>query len=316
MIEPTAYRARWVLPATAAPVVDGVVVVDDSGRIAALGPAETTPLPSSAAVVDLGDAALLPGLVNTHTHLELSLLRGLLDDLEFTDWIPRLLAVKKGAGLGEPEYETAARWSLVEAVAAGVTTVGATEDSMAGMQALLESGQRGVVFREVFGPDPELSGGAIERFEQRVVAMHERETDLVRVGISPHAPYTVSDPLFRAATRLAGDLGVPLAVHVAESQAESDLVAAGEGVFAERLRARGIAVQPRGSSTVALLDDLGVLEARPLLIHCVRVDEADITRIAKAGTRGPRRRSTARAISLIASPCRIGCGATTLIGPS
>ena len=154
-VRPALYRARWVLPVTAPAIRDGAVLVDDAGRIAGVGAAASIAAPDGIDVHDLGEAVLLPGLVNTHMHLELSLLRGLLDDLTFTEWIPALLAIKRDAALTEDDYAVAARWSLIEAVAAGITTIGATEDSAAGLHALLESGQRGVVYREVFGPAPE-----------------------------------------------------------------------------------------------------------------------------------------------------------------
>jgi cytosine/adenosine deaminase-related metal-dependent hydrolase len=102
------------------------------------------------------------------------------------------------------------------------------------------------------------------------------------VGVSPHAPYTVSDELFRATTALARELNVPMAIHVAESALEHDLIASGTGGFADGLRRRSIPVAPRARTPIALLESLGVLEARPLLIHCVRVDEDDIRAIAGA----------------------------------
>ncbi len=283
-VRPALYRARWVLPVTAPAVRDGAVLVDDAGRIAGVGAAAAIATPDGIDVHDLGEAVLLPGLVNTHMHLELSVLRGLLDDLTFTEWIPALLAIKRDAALTEEDYAVAARWSLIEAVAAGITTIGATEDSAAGLHALLASGQRGVVYREVFGPAPEQCEESIARLERQLAQMGDAATDRVRVGVSPHAPYTVSEPLFRAVARLALDRGLPLAIHAAESRAESEFVTAGTGVFADRLRRRGIEVVPRAKSTIAWLDALGLLEARPLLIHCVHVDDGDIARIADTGS--------------------------------
>jgi 5-methylthioadenosine/S-adenosylhomocysteine deaminase len=100
--------------------------------------------------------------------------------------------------------------------------------------------------------------------------------------VSPHAPYTVSDDLFSAVAGLALGERLPIAIHIAESQVEDDLVRAGSGVFADGLRARGIDVNPRARTPIELLASLGVLAARPLLIHCVRVDDQDITHIARS----------------------------------
>lgn len=113
--------------------------------------------------------------------------------------------------------------------------------------------------------------------------MRTRETELVRIGISPHAPYTVSDRLYALATDLARAEGLPIAAHAAESHAEHLLVTRGAGPFADRLRERGIATPPRARSTIALLDELGVLAMQPLLIHCVQLSNEDVSRIAAAG---------------------------------
>ncbi|HEX7118790.1 MAG TPA: amidohydrolase family protein [Longimicrobiales bacterium] len=279
----TRYAARWVFPVAAPPIRDGAVLVDDTGRIAAVGPAATVPAPADAATVDLGDAALLPGLVNVHGHPELSILRGLLDDLPFHEWIPGLNRTKRRAAFAPDDYATAARWTCVEALAAGITTFGATEDSGGALDALTEAGMRGIVYQEVFGPAPEQVEDSLAGLVRKVEAKRARESDLVRVGVSPHAPYTVSDALFRATADYALAEELPVAVHAAEAEAETLLVRDGGGPFAEGLRARAIATPPRGRSTIELLDRLGVLRTRPLLIHCVSIDDDDRHRIADAG---------------------------------
>src|SRR3954471_5858986 len=145
------YRAAWVLPVATAPGRDGGRVVGDDGRIAAVGPRAAIDPPEGAEVVELGDAALLPGLVNVHAHPELSLFRGALEDLRFRDWILRLVGTRRAA-LRDDDLALAARWSLVECLRAGITTVAATESSAASLGALKEAGMRGLVYREVFGP--------------------------------------------------------------------------------------------------------------------------------------------------------------------
>jgi 5-methylthioadenosine/S-adenosylhomocysteine deaminase len=93
----------------------------------------------------------------------------------------------------------------------------------------------------------------------------------------------VSDALFRAAAGMARAEQLPIAIHAAESDAEQGLVARADGDFADALRQRGIVVEARGESTIELLDRIGALGARPLLIHCVRVSADDVRRIAGAG---------------------------------
>jgi 5-methylthioadenosine/S-adenosylhomocysteine deaminase len=104
----------------------------------------------------------------------------------------------------------------------------------------------------------------------------------VRLGISPHAPYSVSDELFAAAAAYAGRESLPMAIHVAESAAESHYVLAGAGPFAEMQRERRFDIPVRGCSPITALRRNGALAARPLLIHCVRLDEADIGLVAEA----------------------------------
>ncbi len=278
----TIYRAAWVLPVATEPLRAGAVMVDGDGRIAAVGPSAAIEPPDGALVVELGDAALLPGLVNVHAHPELALFRGALEDLRFRDWILRLVGAKRTA-MRDEDYATAARWSLVECLRAGMTTVAATESSAASFGALKDAGMRGVVYREVFGPDPAVVDEAMADLRTCVARLRREETELVRVGISPHAPYTVSDALFTAAARYACGEGLPMAIHAGESVPEHELVARGEGDFAPGLRARGIATPPRGASTVEMLDRLGVLAARPLLIHCVLVEFDDMVRMADHG---------------------------------
>jgi 5-methylthioadenosine/S-adenosylhomocysteine deaminase len=148
---------------------------------------------------------------------------------------------------------------------------------------MLERRVRGICYREVFGPDPAQCAEAIAGLAERVAGMTPRATELVRVGVSPHAPYTVSDALFSATAQFARERGLPMAVHIAESAIESALVEQGSGPFADGLRAREIAVGRRARSPVALLDHTGVLGERPLLIHCVRVDDDDVALIARHG---------------------------------
>jgi cytosine/adenosine deaminase-related metal-dependent hydrolase len=277
------YTADWVLPVTAAPIRAGAVLVDGSGIIRAVGAVADLAAGDDVERIELGAAILLPGLVNVHTHPELSAMRGLLEDLPFHGWIPTLRRSREGAQLTGEDFADCARWACLEALAAGVTTIGATEDSGASLDVLREAGMRGVVFREVFGPAPEHALPAMERLRDRVETMLLRETDLVRVGISPHAPYTVSDALFRLAAGFALERGLPVAVHAAEAEAETQLVTDGAGPFAAGLRTRAIATPPRARSTVQLLAQTGILATRPLLIHCVRVDASDIELMADSG---------------------------------
>jgi cytosine/adenosine deaminase-related metal-dependent hydrolase len=258
------------------------VLVTPDGRIAAVAPTGVIGLPDQLEVFELGAAILLPGLVNCHAHPELAMFRGALEDLPFREWILRLVGAKRNV-LGPADAEAAALWTMVESVRAGITTIGATEASGAAVGAMTASGVRGVVYQEVFGPDPGQVEESMRALRDQVERLVESAGNLVRIGVSPHAPYTVSDGLYRATTTFAAEAGLPLAAHIAESAAERALVARGEGDFALGLAARGISTQPRARSPVDLLHQLGVLEARPLLIHCVDLDETDLELLKDSG---------------------------------
>ncbi len=273
----TRYHARWICPITAPPIPDGTLIERD-GIIVWVG--ARADAPEGGADVELGDSILLPGLVNAHCHLELTAMRGFLDGLPFHEWIIRLTRARR-AVLTPAMLLDAARLGVDEGVLGGVTTFADTGDSGAGFDAMLERGVRGICYREVFGPDPAHCTAAVDELRTRVAAMRARATSMVRVGVSPHAPYTVSDALFRATADLATELSLPVAIHIAESAIESELVSSGRGPFADGLRARDIATDARGRSPVALLQGLGVLGVRPLLIHCVHVDAEDIAAVRR-----------------------------------
>lgn len=270
------YHARWVLPITQPPVENGTVVERD-GIITYVGPRATAPAGED---YELGDSILMPGLVNVHTHLELTAMRGFLEDCSFASWIDQLRQ-SRNETMDERMLLDSARLGILEGLEAGITTFADTCSSGVVMTALDELDVRGIMYQEVFGPDPSHCAAAMTDLEARVESLRPRETDLVALGVSPHAPYTVSDELYAAAARFANWKKLPMAVHIAESEPEMDIVVRGEGDFADRWRRRGIAVAPRARSPIELLEKHGVLERGPLLIHCVRVDSTDIGIMAR-----------------------------------
>jgi 5-methylthioadenosine/S-adenosylhomocysteine deaminase len=269
------YHARLVRPVRAPDIQNATVAVEGT-RIAYVGRRAGAPPGSD---VELGDVMLAPGLVNAHTHLDLTVLRGRFDGLSFFEWIRALTAAR--AALSPEQLLGSARDGVREGIRAGITTYADTAPNGAPFDAMLELGVRGIAYREVFGPDPKQCETSMSALRDTISQMRPRETPLVRCGVSPHAPYSVSDDLFAAVAAYASAAQLPLATHVAESLDESRLIAAAEGDFAAFLRGRGIGVAPRGRTPIEMLERNGVLGAHALLIHCIRCDDSDIATILK-----------------------------------
>ncbi len=281
------FAARWVLPITLPPIEDGAVAIG-ADRIISVGPApEIKSIFPAVPIKDLGEAAILPGLVNVHSHVELTAFRGRLEETHFQSWISELVRLKTER-LNEDDLLLSARLGCIEAMRAGITTIADTSEAPSPLAALIESGQRGVIFQECFGPQTEQAESSLDSLEEKLDAHAERLAGAgsdaqarIRLGISPHAPYSVSAKLYERSTQFALDRHLDMAIHAAESADETSLLIDGSGSFGNSLLRRGISFDPPGCSTIKYFDRLGVLEAAPLLIHCVKVNHEDISVIAE-----------------------------------
>ena len=281
----TIYSARWVLPVSTAAIEHGAVAVEGQ-LIAGVGPtAEIVAKFPGAKIESLGEAVILPGLVNTHTHLELTALRGYLEkeETDFFAWL-RKLTIARMERMTPDDIRVSATWGACEAVRAGITYVGDASDSaLLSMQALQDVGLRGVVYQESFGPDPRLAQENFEKLKLKVDELCAQESELVRAGVSPHAPYTVCGPQLELIAELAQSRGLPLMMHAAESEAEELLLREGCGAFAEGLARRSIEWNTPRLSSIEYLKQHGILATRPLLAHCIRVDDRDIETLRETG---------------------------------
>ncbi|HEY0365273.1 MAG TPA: amidohydrolase family protein [Pyrinomonadaceae bacterium] len=283
----TLYCARWVLPVSAPAIAGGAIAVDGQLIVSVGSRAELVLQFPQAMIRDLPDAAIIPGLINAHSHLELTAMRGFLENEEndFFAWL-RKLTVARLERMTADDINVSAVWGACEAARAGVTCVADASDSaLQSMNALRGVGLRGIVFQESFGPDPRLAQENFEKLRTKIAKLRERETSLVKCGVSPHAPYTVCAPQLEMIADFAVSESLPLMMHAAETPMEVALLRDGSGPFAEGLSRRGIEWRAPGVSPIQYLHDSGVLRTRPLLAHCIHVDDVDLETIKQTETR-------------------------------
>jgi 5-methylthioadenosine/S-adenosylhomocysteine deaminase len=281
---PTIYAADWVLPIDSPMIEGGAVAIDRSNLVAVGTRTEIISRYPGLQVEDFGRAAILPGFINAHSHLELTAMRGFLEAQEndFFSWLRKLTVAR--LTMQSEDLVVSATCGAIEAARAGITCVGDSSSSgVQTMQALRQVGLRGVVYQESFGPDPNAAAENVARLNGQLNEMRAYENEVVSVGVSPHAAYTVSGPQIELIARLASDQRLPLMMHAAESQAEQLFLRQGLGPFAEGLARRGIEWKAPGISTIAYLERHGVLANRPLLAHCITVDDRDLRIIAQSG---------------------------------
>lgn len=271
--------ADYVLPITSEPIRRGSVAVEFD-KIVAVGTRDgIVGRYPGADEEDFGLAAIIPGFVNCHSHLEITAMRGLLDDVEhdFAAWLLRLHDTRTNL-LGDPDIELAAVAGAVEGAQGGVTCFGDIgRYGKAGLEALKAAGLRGVVYQETnFSPDDRTADGDIAELAEKIRSLRASETPLVKVGVSPHSPYTVSPRLFSMIAELADREGLKVSVHAAESQDEYGLMHEGVGFFTGLYEKFGLEWTSPRCSSVEFLRRTGILKTKPLLAHCVNVSAADI----------------------------------------
>ena len=274
--------ARWLIPVEGAPIEHAALLIDADGRIADVGHDSLVARLPEAAAEDFGQAVIIPGLINTHTHLELTGFAEQIQEREFPSWIRRLRELKTTRT--SREFLQAARQGLQMCYAAGITTVADTGDSDTVIQVLAEADGSGIAYLEVFGPDPTHAQTSLGSLRDRVIRAGRWAVQRVRVGVSPHAPYTVSAPLLGAVARWARGEGLPLAVHIAESEAETELLRSGSGPFATAWAERAIPLPlSLGRTPIEWLAENGGLSELTLCIHAVQAVPDDIQHLADAG---------------------------------
>ena len=280
------YRASWVVPVDAPPIRDGVVTVR-GGRVVSVGvasdPSDTgwTDGPR----LDLPGYALLPALVNAHTHLELS---GLRDTIGPSETMPGWARQAMDRMAVTPPDPAAITGAIRESRDAGTGLVGDVSNTLASVRPLVSEELPAVVFRELLGFDERQPDDVVR---QAVAALAARlagqATPLVRPGLAAHAPYSTSPELFRSIRAVARAQAMsPMSVHLAESAEELRFLSTGTGAWRQILEARGRWRDdwtPPAGSPVAYLQALGWVTADLVAVHGVHLTDAELTTLAGAG---------------------------------
>ena len=265
-----AYRAAWIVPVSAPPIAGGVVRID-RGVITFVGEDD------GGGAENLGDVAILPGLVNAHTHLELSWMRGRVPpSASMPQWAASLIALRQSEPAG-PIVE-----AIGEARRAGTCLIGDVTNTFAPFDPLLDSELSAVLFRELLGFSVTGPDAVVAQAAAQIADLTPAEW--LRPALAPHAPYSVSPALLQAIARW--NRGRPLSIHLGESLQEIQFLADGTGEWRALLESLGAwnpSWTPPGCGPVEYLDRLGLVDRNLLAVHGVHFDDRDISRLAAAG---------------------------------
>jgi cytosine/adenosine deaminase-related metal-dependent hydrolase len=284
------YAAKHLLPVASPPIQSGAVVVHE-GRIATVGRRkDVVRAHPGVEVRDLGEAAIVPGLINAHTHLELSHLHDpQAQPTSFMAWVRDLVA--RRAQASEEAIESAATAAVETMIARGTVAVGDVGNGTVAGRVLARSTLAGILFHELYGFRASEAESILDAAAARLDAI-ESESALamargrLTAALTPHAAHTTSGPLLKALGGRATASGEVLSIHVAESEEEMQLLRDGTGAFKEFLIERGAwdpAWKAPGLTPVEYLDRLGVLTPRTLAVHCVHLDHQDLSRLQARG---------------------------------
>jgi cytosine/adenosine deaminase-related metal-dependent hydrolase len=278
------YHASWIVSVVDPPMRDGWISVDD-GRVAAV---TKRPPSNGGHQIDLGDVAVLPGLVNAHTHLELSYLRDVVPPAaEFVTWIRAVMAARRQRPDPQsPEILDSVDRAVAEAYACGTAIVGDISNTLVSFAPLTRSPLAGVVFYELIRFQTEHPQAFVETAWQELSRLVP--TDRVRATLAAHAPYSVAPLVFRAIHQATSrDPFAPISVHLAESVEEVEFIRTGGGPWRRLLEDLGVwdpSWVPPGGSPVKFLDESGFLDARVLAVHGVQMTADDLDRLVARGT--------------------------------
>ncbi|MCL1798985.1 MAG: amidohydrolase family protein [Eggerthellaceae bacterium] len=278
--------AQHILPITANPIQNGAILVRD-GEIRDIGEREMLQLRyPKEEVKDFGLAALMPGLVDLHTHLESTVMRGIVHDVPYPTWL--MLYVEKSGRLSNADCYDSALFGGLEALSAGITCVADIASTNAVHRATRKLGLRSVIYREVGAMDKRRVNHAMKQATTDIARWQdESASPLITIGISPSALYACHPAILGRVAEFAQKNGnMPVAMHLAGSAEEYNFVKYGSSVLSvHKMDNRRGFVEvppwlPTGTTPIRYALNWGAFETEKVMaVHCVHIDDEDIEKL-------------------------------------
>jgi aminodeoxyfutalosine deaminase len=275
-------RAKYLLTKPDTVIDNGAVLIDD-GKIKFAGRFTDVDKPESYEIIDLGNSAIVPGLVNAHTHLELTSLHNCISyNGDFTDWIRQIIIAKEP--WTEHEYVSSIREGITRSLEAGTTTIADINRNGLALDELRKSKIKKILFYELIDFNPYSAESTADNYMGEINSVNKDR--LLSIGIFPHAPYTVSKELYRRCKVLSEELGIHIATHISETNDEIEFLTRGTGRFMSLLKDRDMLDNwsHPGLRPIAYLSNMRILKDGWILVHCNYINEEEIDDIRMSGS--------------------------------
>ena len=281
------YTSRYIVPISSPYIENGAVVVQKNLIVDIGDRADMVRKYPDEKVEDFGLAAIMPGFVDCHTHLDHSVMRGLVEDSAYAQWKYQIMLAEQR--MDEADWAVSSMLGALEAAMSGITTVADITLHKATLRAVQEVGLRAIIYREVETMDKSQVDAVMSNATADIDDWQDSsDPKRVTIGIAPHSAYACHPELFRSVARYAMD-GAPVAIHLAGSSEEYDFIKYGSSRLGMEVRDQyddqAPFWLPTGVSPVRYVLQWSILDApRVLAIHCTQVDDADIEIFERRGT--------------------------------